>query len=98
MKRTNESIMPAVLPGPHEMNLNPLTLSFPGDIEDAFRLDFFKNSLKLVRISLFAGIVLYSLFGILDAQLLPQMRISMLFVRFAIVLPCLAAVIGFTYS
>ena len=98
MKGNTDSIMPAVLPGPHEMNLNPLTLSFPGDIEDTFRTDFFKNSLKLVRISLFAGIVLYSLFGILDARLVPQMRISMWFVRFAIVLPCLAAVIVFTYS
>ena len=90
-------IMPATLPGPNEMNVNPLTLSFPEWIEENFRKDYFENSIKLVRISLLAGIILYSLFGLLDATLVPEMKHTLWVIRCAIVVPCLAAVIGLTY-
>lgn len=89
--------MPSTLLGPHEMNINPFTLSFPADIEAIFRHEYYKSSLSLVRISLIAGIALYSLFGILDAELVPEMRNSIWLVRFALVVPCLTAVIIYSY-
>ena len=97
MKEHKDSILPSTLLGPHEMNINPFTLSFPNDIEPIFRHEYFKTSLSLVRISLIAGIVLYSLFGILDAELVPEMRNSIWLVRFALVVPCLLSVIIYSY-
>ena len=97
MKQRRDAILPSTLLGPHEMNINPLTLSFPADIEAIFRHEYYKSSLSLVRISLLAGIALYSLFGFLDAELVPQMRNSIWLVRFALVVPCLAAVIVYSY-
>ncbi len=97
MKDHKDLIMPATLPGPHAMDLNPLTLSFSGDLEKSFREHFFSNSLKLVRISLLAGIFFYGFFGILDAQLVPDMKTKLWYVRFAFVSPFLLAVIVFSY-
>ena len=98
MKNHTDLIMPAALPGSHEMNLDPITLAFPGDLEASFLEDYYNKSLKLVRISLLAGIFLYGLFGILDASLLPEYKKRLLVMRFAIVVPYLAGVILFSYS
>ena len=98
MKQHKDSILPSTLLGPHEMNINPFTLSFPADIEKIFRHEYYKSSLILVRVSLLAGIALYSLFGILDAELIPEMRNSIWLVRFALVVPCLIAVIIYSYQ
>ena len=96
-KEHKDLIMPASLPGPHEMNLNPVTLKFQDWIEKDFLKDYCKNSLGLVRISLLAGIILYSLFGFLDVRLVPEKKTVLWFIRFAVVLPCLTAVILLTY-
>jgi two-component system cell cycle sensor histidine kinase/response regulator CckA len=90
-------IMPASLQGLNEMEINPVSLSFHGELEDGFREDYFINSLKMVRFSLLAGIALYGFFGILDAELIPQMKETLWIVRFAIVCPFLLGVIIFSY-
>ena len=54
VKNHDELIMPASLPWSHEMDLNPLTLSFPADLEEVFLDEYYKKSLKQVRISLLA--------------------------------------------
>ena len=97
MKDHKDLIMPATLPGPHEMDMDPITLAFHGDVEEAFLDDFFKNSLKLVRISLLAGIFLYGFFSILDAQLAPEVKGKLWFIRFAVVSPLLLSVIILSY-
>lgn len=97
IKNHDELIMPASLPWHHEMDLNPITLSFPGDLEEVFLNEFYKNSLKQVRISLLAGIFFYGLFGILDAHLVPQMKITLWYIRFAIVAPVFLVVILLSY-
>ncbi len=98
IKNHDELIMPASLPWSHKMDLNPITLSFPGDLEEVFLDEFYKNSLKQVRISLLAGIFFYGLFGILDAHLVPQMKITLWYIRFAIVSPAFLVVILLSYS
>jgi hypothetical protein len=80
MKDHKDLIMPATLPGPHEMDMDPITLAFHGDVEEAFLDDFFNNSLRLVRISLLAGIFLYGFFSILDAQLAPEVKGKLWFI------------------
>lgn len=96
-KEENLNVMPATSSGMHEMGLNPITLSFPSPLEEAFLDDFYNNSLTMVRLSLFAGIVLYGLFGILDAQLVPAVKWKLWFIRFAIVWPALAAIIAWSF-
>ena len=97
IKNHDELIMPASLPWSHEMDLHPITLSFPGDLEEVFLDEFYKNSLKQVRLSLLAGIFFYGLFGILDAHLVPQMTIMLWYIRFAIVSPVFLIVILLSY-
>ena len=90
--------MPPTLPGPEAMEVNPVTLSFSGNLEEAFLEDYCKNSLYLVRFSLLIGIIMYGFFGILDAQLVPDMKERLWTIRFVIVCPVLLAVILFSYS
>jgi two-component system cell cycle sensor histidine kinase/response regulator CckA len=90
-------IMPASAPGLSEMGLNPLTLAFPGSLEKSFRDDYYVNSLKNVRLSLLAGVFLYGFFGILDAEMVPDMKEILWFIRFGIVWPTLLGVIIFSY-
>jgi two-component system cell cycle sensor histidine kinase/response regulator CckA len=97
MKDHKDLIMPETLPGPHEMDLNPITLAFPGEMEEIFLDDFYHNSLKLVRISLLAGIFFYGIFSILDAKLIPEMKDKLWFIRFAIVSPALLVFIFCSY-
>jgi len=98
MSAHKDFIMPATSPGLHEMELNPISLSFPGDLEKTFLSDYCTNSVKAVRLSLLAGIFLYGFFGILDALLIPEMKVTLWFIRFAIVWPSLLGVILFSYS
>ena len=98
MKANKDYIMPPTLPGPEAMDLNPVTLSFSGNLEEAFLEDYCKNSLYLVRFSLLIGITMYGFFGILDAQLVPDMKERLWTFRFVIVCPVLLAVILFSYS
>jgi signal transduction histidine kinase/ActR/RegA family two-component response regulator len=97
-KPNKDYIMPATLPGPEAMEVNPVTLSFSGDLEEAFLEDYYKNSLSLVRFSLLIGIFMYGFFGILDARLVPDMTEKLWTIRFAIVCPVLLGVILFSYS
>jgi len=97
MKRNADKILPASLPGPDTMEVNPLTLSFSEHLESVFLAEYYRKSLRLVRLSLLAGIMIYALFGILDEILLPNMKETLWFIRFAIVCPFLLLVIVFSY-
>ncbi len=78
------------------MPFNPISLSFPGDLEKAFLDDYYLNSLKVVRLALLAGLLVYGIFGILDVQLIPEMRYQLWRIRYAIVCP--AILIAFLFS
>lgn len=89
MKEPKDFIMPAASVRPEEMPFNPVTLSFPGDLEKAFLDVYYLNSLKVVRLALLAGILVYGLFGILDSQLIPEMSSQLWFIRYALVCPAI---------
>ncbi len=97
MKNFKDYIKPATSTGLYEMDLNPITLAFPGDLEEKFLGDYYKNSMILIRISLLAGIFLYGFFSILDAQLVPEVKDKLWFIRFTIVLPSFLVVILLSY-
>lgn len=70
-----------------EICVNPLTLGFIGEQEDAFSEDYYQKSLSQVRFSCLLGIFLYSMFGILDYLLIPDVKEDIWFIRFAVVCP-----------
>lgn len=55
-------------------------------IEKEFHKEYY-NSVFLMRISLFFGILLFSVFGILDIWLAPSSKEIIWFIRFAIIIP-----------
>jgi len=71
-------------------------LRFPGDVEKAFRSYHARNSVVLVRFAVILTIVLYGLFGILDIYAAPLSKHVIWFIRFAVVIPALLAVLLFS--
>jgi hypothetical protein len=55
----------------NNFRINWVTLSFSGDLEKRFLESYFQDSLKQVRIALLMGLFLCSIFGFLDAWLVP---------------------------
>jgi class 3 adenylate cyclase len=72
-------------------------LRFPKDIEKQFRADYQANTLSSTRVALILGLVLYSIFGILDIYAMPISRNVVWFIRFAVVAPVVLAAFFATY-
>jgi diguanylate cyclase (GGDEF)-like protein/PAS domain S-box-containing protein len=73
-----------------KMELNRITLSFTGsckDLEKPFLEDYFKNSLKQVRIAFIIGIVFFAAFGAIDAVLVPEMKNVLWIIRYGFICP-----------
>ena len=77
--------------------MHPLTLRFAGKLEDEFAEEYSARTLTQVRGALVLGLVLYTVFGILDTWIAPAQRPTLWLIRYAIVGPLLALVIGLTY-
>ena len=70
------------------MKLNPLTLKFSGEssnLEEHFQRYYYRESLFQLRIVLILGALLYALFGILDALLMPEQKYIIWFIRFIVI-------------
>src|SRR5512136_1318216 len=75
------------------------TLSFSDKaLEAAFRQDYFRKTLLQVRLTLVFAAILYGMFGILDYLVIPEIRSSAWFIRFAVVSPLLLFTYGLTYT
>ena len=72
-------------------------LSFPGDMEAAFRRYYSRNSIIIARFALALTIVLYGLFGFLDIHAAPLSRDAIWFIRFAVVIPILLGILIFSF-
>ena len=77
--------------------MHPLTLRFDGVLEDEFAQEYSARTLSQVRSGLVLGILLYTVFGILDTWIAPAQRESLWLIRYAIVVPLFGAVLWFTY-
>jgi len=75
-----------------------LTLSFSGDLEQAFRDGYFQNSLWHVRLAFLMGIFLYGFFGFLDAWMVPDAKYMLWFIRYVIFVPYGIGIFLFSFS
>ena len=80
----------------HEMH--PVTLHFARDLEREFQAEYHGLTLPVVRLALVLGILLYSIFGVLDALIAPAQRHDLWVIRFAIVVPVMAGTLALTYA
>jgi hypothetical protein len=78
--------------------IHPLTLRFDGELEDEFAEHYFRMTLTQVRAALVLGVVLYTLFGILDTMVAPEQRRTLWLIRYAVVSPAMLAILAFTYT
>lgn len=69
------------------MKINLFTLSFDEKLENQFRLDYLIKTINQMRISLALAIIFYALFGILDAELIPDQKETIWAIRFGIFCP-----------
>jgi two-component system, sensor histidine kinase and response regulator len=78
--------------------MNVFTLAFRGDIEKAFQDHYYSNTLNQVRVALLLGLILYSLFGLLDLYLLPGVKEKLWLIRFAVFAPLVTLVYLLSFS
>jgi signal transduction histidine kinase len=90
--------VPILSSSANKIKINWITLSFPKDLEKAFLEQYFRDSLRQVRIALTLGIFFYGVFGILDAWLVPDAKLQLWFIRFVVICPFLCANFLFTFS
>lgn len=86
--------------GAGPMHLNWASLRFTGPttlLEKPFQKYNVTRSLPQVRIALVAAILMYSIFGILDALVIPSAKHVTWLIRFAFVCPAILAILAATY-
>lgn len=81
-----------------KVKINWLTLSFPDQLEKDYQHNYIHSSMRQVRIALVLGMLLYGLFGLLDAWVLPEAKLKLWFIRFVCVIPIGVLGLIFTYS
>ena len=80
------------------MRLNILTLSFPAEIERDYKEDYFRKSIKHVRIAMLLALTFFAAFGILDSWLVPDAKTKLWFIRYVIYCPSIFALYLFSFS
>jgi class 3 adenylate cyclase len=73
-------------------------LRFPDDVEAQFRDDYHVNTISTTRLALMLGLVLYSLFGILDIYAIPISKDIVWVIRYGIVAPVIVLALVASYS
>jgi len=80
------------------IQINPLTLRFPEELERIFIDDYFKKSLNQVRFALLLVLFILAISGILDQWTSPDFRAKALFFRYGFLFPVTLAFLMFTFS
>ena len=86
------------LASPVDFQRSLATLSFEKSVEKVFREDYFKKSLKHVRVAILLAMVYYAAFGVLDSFLVPQEKHWLWVIRYAGFCPLAFAVYLFSFS
>ena len=73
-------------------------LRFPIEIEEQFREDYHANTVSTTRLALVLGLILYSLFGILDIYAIPISKDIVWIIRYGIVAPVILLTLVASYS
>jgi len=72
-------------------------LRFPKNIEEQFRADYHLNTISTTRLALVLGLILFSLFGILDIYAVPISKDTVWFIRYVIVAPVIFTALVASY-
>ena len=72
-------------------------LRFPDEVEEQFREDYHANTVSTTRLALVLGLVLFSLFGILDIYAVPISKNIVWFIRYVIVAPVIIGALVASY-
>jgi class 3 adenylate cyclase len=72
-------------------------LRFPEEVEEQFREDYHANTVSTTRLALVLGLVLFSLFGILDIYAVPISKNIVWFIRYVIVAPVIIVALVASY-
>ena len=75
-----------------------LRLKFEGELEREFIENYNVRLIPFTRMTLLLVIALYSVFGILDIWIVPETRVSVWIIRFAIIVPLVALVFCFSFT
>ncbi len=81
-----------------KIKINRITLSFPDDFEKQYQENYFSDSLGHIRTALALGVLLYGLFGFLDAWLVPEAKHKLWLIRYGVLTPYALAVCLFSFS
>lgn len=73
-------------------------LRFSPELETQFREDYHANTVATTRFALVLGLILYSLFGIVDIYAVPISRDIVWIIRFVIVVPAILIALSLTYT
>jgi len=73
-------------------------LRFPSEVEAQFREDYHANTVSTTRLALVLGLILYSLFGILDIYAIPISKDIVWIIRYGIVAPVILLTLVASYS
>ena len=73
-------------------------LRFPEEVEEQFREDYHANTVSTTRLALVLGLVLFSLFGILDIYAVPISKDLVWFIRYGIVAPAIMLALAASYA
>ncbi|MEJ2344207.1 MAG: diguanylate cyclase [Gammaproteobacteria bacterium] len=68
------------------------------DLEAGFRRDYFRKSLRQVRISVAIGLFLFAGFGVLDPYIIPDATHTAWAIRYLVVCPFILLVLGLTFA
>jgi two-component system cell cycle sensor histidine kinase/response regulator CckA len=82
----------------NEFKINLFSLSFEKDLENEFRDDYFRTSLRQVRLSLLLAIFFYGIFGLLDMWIVPEVKKYFWFIRYVIFCPFVLLIYMFSYT
>src|SRR5437868_11780757 len=82
-----------------DVHMHPLTLRFDDkDQEREFEEEYFTRTLGQTRLALIVGLVLYSVYGLVDMFLAPEQLPQIWLIRYVVVAPAALAGLGFSYS
>jgi len=91
-------MMASALALPPDFQHNVITLSFEKVVEKAFQEDYYRKSLRHVRVAILLAMAYYAAFGILDALLVPEEKHWLWLIRYAGFCPLAFAVYLFSFS
>ncbi len=91
----------ALTPASFRLGVNPITLSFRGDLENLethFHRNYFDSNLWHLRLVHLVAILFYGLTGLLENILMPEAMSALWTVRYGVVIPVFVIGLGFTYT